>query len=178
MAEFMKNLVNRRWVPASRLGEAEASLGRSQVAGMMIIFGLAFSSPAHAVQPDEILSDAILEQRARDLSTGFRCLVCQNQSIDESDAPLAKDLRMLIREHLTKGDSDAEIKDFVVARYGEFVLLKPRFTTQTAILWATPFLIILAGFMVILRRRKITGVPAESALNAEEQKALRDLSSQ
>jgi cytochrome c-type biogenesis protein CcmH len=129
------------------------------------------------VQPDEILADPKLEQRARDLSTGFRCLVCQNQSIDESDAPLAKDLRILIREHLTKGDSDAEIKEFVVARYGEFVLLKPRLTASTGILWATPFLIILAGFIVILRRRKISGVPAESALSAEEQKALRDLAS-
>ena len=138
---------------------------------------LLLAAPAHAVQPDEILSDAKLEQRARDLSTGFRCLVCQNQSIDESDAPLAKDLRILIREHLTKGDSDAEIKEFVVARYGEFVLLKPRLTASTGILWATPFLIILAGFIVILRRRKISGVPAEAALSAEEQKALRDLAS-
>jgi len=136
---------------------------------------LLFAGPAYAVQPDEILADPKLEQRARDLSTGFRCLVCQNQSIDESDAPLAKDLRILIREHLTKGDSDAEIRDFVVARYGEFVLLRPRFTAHTAILWATPFLIILAGFIVILRRRKNFAVPAESALSTEEQKALRDL---
>jgi cytochrome c-type biogenesis protein CcmH len=140
-----------------------------------LLFFILLSTPAYAVQPDEVLSDPKLEQRARDLSAGFRCLVCQNQSIDESDAPLAKDLRILIREHLTKGDSDAEIKDFVVARYGEFVLLKPRLTASTAILWATPFLIILAGFMVILRRRKNSGVPAESALSAEEQKALRDL---
>ncbi len=138
---------------------------------------LLLAVPAYAVQPDEILSDAKLEQRARDLSTGLRCLVCQNQSIDESDAPLAKDLRILIREHLTRGDSEAEIRDFVVARYGEFVLLKPRLTPHTAILWATPFLIILAGFIVILRRRKNSGVPAESALSAEEQKALRDLAS-
>lgn len=134
-----------------------------------------FAVPAYAVQPDEILSDARLERRARDLSMGFRCLVCQNQSIDESDAPLAKDLRILIREHLIKGDSDAEIRDFVVARYGEFVLLKPRLTASTAILWATPFLIILMGLVVILRRRKISGVPAESALSADEQNALRDM---
>ena len=140
-----------------------------------LLFSLLLLTPAYAVQPDEILSDAKLEQRARDLSTGFRCLVCQNQSIDESDAPLAKDLRVLIREHLTRGESEAEIKDFVVARYGEFVLLKPRFTASTAVLWATPFLIILAGFIVILRRRKISGAPAESALSPEEQKALRDL---
>ena len=140
-----------------------------------LLFSLVLLTPAYAVQPDEVLSDVKLEQRARALSMGFRCLVCQNQSIDESDAPLAKDLRILIREHLTKGDSDAEIKDFVVARYGEFVLLKPRLTASTAILWATPFLIILAGFIIILRRRKISGVPAESALSAEEQKALQDL---
>ena len=136
---------------------------------------LLLAVPAYAVQPDEVLADAKLEQRARHLSMGFRCLVCQNQSIDESDAPLAKDLRIIIREHLTKGDSDAEIKDFVVARYGEFVLLKPRLTASTAILWATPFLIILAGFIVILRRYKISGAPAESPLSAEERKALRDV---
>ena len=138
---------------------------------------LLLAVPAHAVQPDEILADPELEQRARDLSTGFRCLVCQNQSIDESDAPLARDLRILIRERLTKGDSDSRIKDFVVARYGEFVLLRPRLTARTAILWATPFLIILVGFAVILRRRRISAVPAESALSAEEQKALRDIGS-
>jgi cytochrome c-type biogenesis protein CcmH len=137
---------------------------------------LLLAAPAHAVQPDEILPDPKLEQRARDLSMGFRCLVCQNQSIDESDAPLAKDLRVLIREHLSRGASDAEIKDFVVARYGEFVLLKPRFTASTAVLWATPFLIILLGLVFILLRRKSSAVPAESALSAEEQKALRDIS--
>ena len=133
-------------------------------------------TPAYAVQPDEILEDAKLEQRARDLSTGFRCLVCQNQSIDESDAPLAKDLRILIREHLTKGDSDAQIRDFVVARYGEFVLLKPRLTAHTAILWATPFLIILVGLAFILRRRTSSGENAESTLTQAEQAALRDIS--
>jgi cytochrome c-type biogenesis protein CcmH len=163
VVEFVRIQVERRWI--------------SVFAGMTIILGLALSSSALAVQPDEILSDPKLEQRARDLSAGFRCLVCQNQSIDESDAPLARDLRILIREHLVKGDSDAQIRDFVVARYGEFVLLKPRLTARTAFLWATPFLIILVGFAVILRRRKISGAPAESALSAEEEKALRDLSS-
>lgn len=131
--------------------------------------------PAYAVQPDEILGDAKLESRARNLSTGLRCLVCQNQSIDESNAPLAKDLRILIRERLTKGDSDAEITDFVVARYGDFVLLKPRLTARTAILWATPFFIILVGFALILRRRNSSGTTAKSALSEEEQKALREL---
>jgi cytochrome c-type biogenesis protein CcmH len=140
-----------------------------------LLFFLLLLTPAYAVQPDEVLADAQLEQRARDLSMGSRCLVCQNQSIDESDAPLAKDLRVLIRERLTRGDSDAEIKDFVVARFGEFVLLKPRLTAQTAILWAAPFLIILVGFAIILRRRKVSVAPAESALSAEEQKALKDI---
>ena len=140
-----------------------------------LLFFLLLATPACAVQPDEILADAKLEQRARDLSMGFRCLVCQNQSIDESDAPLAKDLRILIREHLTKGESDAEIRDFIVARYGEFVLLKPRLSTHTAILWATPFLIILVGFVVILGRRRPEGTTAESALTKEEQASLRDL---
>jgi cytochrome c-type biogenesis protein CcmH len=143
-----------------------------------LLFFILLVTPACAVQPDEILGDAKLEQRARDLSTGFRCLVCQNQSIDESDAPLARDLRILIRERLTKGDSDTEITNFIVARYGDFVLLKPRLTTRTAILWATPFLIILVGFALILRRRTVTGQSAESALTEEEQKALRDISSQ
>jgi cytochrome c-type biogenesis protein CcmH len=141
-------------------------------------FFILLFTPAHAVQPDEILGDAKLETRARDLSTGFRCLVCQNQSIDESDAPLARDLRILIRERLTKGDSDSEITDFIVARYGDFVLLKPRLTARTAILWATPFLIILVGFALILRRRAASGQNAESALSEEEQKVLRDISSQ
>ena len=135
-------------------------------------------APAYAVQPDEMLGDVKLEQRARDLSTGFRCLVCQNQSIDVSDAPLARDLRILIRERLTKGDSDAEVKDFIVARYGDFVLLSPRLTARTAILWATPFLIILVGFGVILRRRPAALPISESALTEEEQKALRNLPDQ
>jgi cytochrome c-type biogenesis protein CcmH len=141
-----------------------------------LLFFMLLVTPACAVQPDEILSDAKLEQRARNLSTGFRCLVCQNQSIDESDASLAKDLRILIRERLTKGDSDAEITDFIVARYGDFVLLKPRLNARTAILWATPFLIILVGFALILRRRAVSGQNAESALTQEEQAKLRDLS--
>ena len=139
---------------------------------------LLFVTPAYAVQPDEILSDTKLEQRARDLSTGLRCLVCQNQSIDQSDAPLARELRILIRERLTGGDSDQQVKDFIVARYGDFVLLKPRLTARTAILWATPFLIILLGFGVILRRRADSTNNSESALTEEEQKALRSLADQ
>ena len=99
---------------------------------------LAAVHPALAVQPDEVLSDATLEARARGLSRELRCMVCQNQSIDDSDAPLARDLRLLVRERLTAGDSDAQVQDFLVARYGEFVLLKPPFEWHTALLWLTP----------------------------------------
>ena len=95
--------------------------------------------PAAAVQPDEILSDSQLEARARTLTKELRCMVCQNQSIDDSDAPLARDLRLLVRERLQAGDSNREVIDFLVARYGEFVLLRPRFSAHTAILWLTPF---------------------------------------
>jgi cytochrome c-type biogenesis protein CcmH len=94
--------------------------------------------PALAVQPDEVLGDAALEARARGLSRELRCMVCQNQSIDDSDAPLARDLRLLVRERLTAGDSDAQVQDFLVARYGAFVLLKPPFEWYTAMLWLTP----------------------------------------
>src|SRR5918911_5442356 len=94
------------------------------VIGTMLIL---LATPAFAVQPDEILKDPALEHRARDISAGLRCLVCQNQSVDDSDAPLAKDLRVLVRERLQAGDSDSQVIDFLVARYGEFVLLKPRF---------------------------------------------------
>jgi cytochrome c-type biogenesis protein CcmH len=126
------------------------------------------------VQPDEVLANPQLESRARNLSEGFRCLVCQNQSIDESEATLARDLRILIRERLTAGDNDQQITDFVVARYGDYVLLKPRFTGQTAVLWATPFLILVLGFVYFARRRNQAS-PAEQPLTPEEQARLRDL---
>jgi cytochrome c-type biogenesis protein CcmH len=132
-------------------------------------------TPAYAVQPDEILKDTQLETRARSLSAGFRCLVCQNQSIDESDASLARDLRILIRERLTKGDSDQQIKEFVVARYGDYVLLKPRLNAHTAILWATPFLIVVIGMAFFLRRRKSLVSAVEAPLTENERHALRDL---
>jgi cytochrome c-type biogenesis protein CcmH len=111
---------------------------------------------AHAVQPDEILPDAALETRARNLSRELRCMVCQNQSIDDSDAPLARDLRLLVRERLKAGDSDTQIMDYLVARYGDFVLLKPRFTSHTALLWLLPFLVLIAGAtaLLVLRRRQ------------------------
>src|SRR3954468_12517223 len=112
--------------------------------------------PAWAVQPDEVLPDATLEARARALSKELRCMVCQNQSIDDSDAPLARDLRILVRERLQGGDSDRQVIDFLVARYGEFVLLKPRFTWHTALLWLGPPATLIGGMVVLLlvaRRR-------------------------
>lgn len=115
---------------------------------------LAFAGQARAVQPDEVLPDPALEQRARQISGGLRCLVCQNQSIDDSDAPLARDLRILVRERLTAGDSDAAVRDFVVARYGDFVLLRPPFDARTLLLWAAPFLILLAALAFLWRRAR------------------------
>jgi cytochrome c-type biogenesis protein CcmH len=125
--------------------------------------------PALAVQPDEVLKDPALEARARALSIELRCLVCQSQSIDDSDAQIARDLRILVRERLEAGDSDAQVKAFLVERYGEYVLLKPRFTWHTALLWgAPPVLLILGGtlaFGVFRRRRAAT----PTALTREEE---------
>jgi cytochrome c-type biogenesis protein CcmH len=133
----------------------------------------ALLAPAYALSPDELLKDPALESRARAISAELRCLVCQNQSIDDSDAPLAKDLRTLVREQLTQGKSDAEIMDFVVARYGEFVLLKPRLTAGTILLWATPFAVLLiAGTMLLLRRRRADQAP-ETPLTEAERQALQ-----
>jgi cytochrome c-type biogenesis protein CcmH len=132
---------------------------------------------AMAVQPDEVLDDPALESRARDLSAGLRCLVCQNQSIDDSDAPLAKDLRVLVRERLKAGDSDKEIIEFVVARYGEFVLLKPRFTPHTWLLWlATPLVLLaaLAAIVLAYRRRKVAA-EGPKPLSANEKRRLERL---
>jgi len=111
--------------------------------------------PVLAVQPDEVLPDPAMESRARDISRELRCMVCQNQSIDDSDAPLARDLRLLVRERLKAGDSNNQVLDFLTARYGEFVLLRPRFTKQTALLWLLPSALLLIGMigLVVLGRR-------------------------
>ena len=107
------------------------------------------SSAAYAVQPDEIMSDPAKELRARDLSRELRCMVCQNQSIDDSEAPLARDLRLLVRERIAAGDSDAQVLDFLVARYGEFVLLKPRLEPHTYLLWLLPPLVLAGGGLAL-----------------------------
>ena len=142
---------------------------------LIVALSVALASPALAVQPDEILADPKLEQRARDLSLGLRCLVCQNQSIDDSDAPLARDLRVLVRERLKAGDSDAEVIDFVVDRYGEFVLLKPRLGWHTLLLWLAPMLALLIAGAIVLRGMRHTRAAAPAALNAEEQRKLKAL---
>lgn len=148
-----------------------------RLTGIITVLWLALALPVQALEPSEMLKDPALEARARALSAELRCLVCQNQSIDESEATLAKDLRVLIRERLTAGDSDQAIMDFVVARYGEFVLLKPRFSAETALLWLGPFLIVViaAGFMLIRRRGAPAESVAEGALSAEERAKLETL---
>ena len=132
--------------------------------------------PAKAVEPDEVLQDPALEARARQISEGLRCLVCQNQSIDDSAAPLAKDLRLLVRERLKAGDTDQQIEDFVVARYGEFVLLKPRFEAHTFLLWfATPAVFIVALLIVILAYRRRSAAAQLAPLSKAEERRLKRL---
>ena len=139
---------------------------------LAILAFLVAVSPALALTPDEQLQDPALEARARAISAQLRCLVCQNQSIDDSEAPLALDLRTLVREQLTAGKSDAQVLDFIVARYGQFVLLKPRFEPETLILWGTPFAVLLiAGAAMILRRKRAQVTP-ETPLSDDEKRAL------
>lgn len=127
---------------------------------------------ARAVQPDEIMLDPRLEARARALSAQLRCMVCQNESIDESHADLARDLRVLVRERLQAGDSDDQIRAFLVRRYGDFILLKPPFKLETGLLWAAPFLILLTGGCIILvaRRRQNSLLTANNLSEAERAK--------
>lgn len=135
----------------------------------------AFVGQAAAVNPSEVLDNPVLEERARDLSIQIRCLVCQNQSIDDSDAQLARDLRVLVREKLTEGMSDKQILDFLVERYGEFVLLKPPFNVRTFLLWGLPLIVLLMGGFVAVRtfgnakrQKELKSV----ALDKEEQEKL------
>lgn len=144
---------------------------------IITIFMLALSGPAFAVEPDEILDDPVLESRARDLSAGLRCLVCRNESIDESNADLARDMRILVRERLVAGDTDAEVVDFLVDRFGEYVLLRPTTQGSNLILWVagpTLFLLALGGALVYLRSRSRLK-PETTGLSAEEQKRLDEL---
>lgn len=144
---------------------------------LILIFMLVCAFPVLAVQPDEILDDPILEQRARELSKGLRCMVCQNESIDDSDAALARDLRILVRERLVAGDSDDEVLDFVVERYGEFALLKPTFGGGNLILWiAGPLGLIFALFIgVNMVRRSNASSGAKDTLSSDEEARLNEI---
>jgi cytochrome c-type biogenesis protein CcmH len=158
-------------VLASRLGRLSFLGG-----ALLVVLTTVATYSAQAVQPDEVLQDSALEARARAISAGLRCLVCQNQSIDDSDAPLAKDLRILVRERLKAGDSDEQIEDFVVARYGEFVLLRPRFTAHTLLLWAaTPVLLLAAILIVVVAYRRRSAAATPATLSEAEEKKLKSL---
>lgn len=141
----------------------------------MALLAILLVSPAAAVNPDEVLDDPVLESRARALSLQLRCLVCQNQSIDDSNAELARDLRLLVRERLSVGDSNEDVINYVVSRYGEFVLLKPRLSLQTLMLWGAPIVVLLVGAMVMVinlrgRKRLLASLP--HGLSAAEQSEL------
>jgi len=148
---------------------------------IVVVVAMLGGGIAHAVQPDEIMANPAEEARARDLSQELRCMVCQNQSIDDSNAPLARDLRLLVRERIAAGDSDTQVIDFLVARYGEFVLLKPRFKTHTLLLWLLPPLVLIGGAAALWaqsRRRSTAGAQqadAALALTAEEEARIERL---
>lgn len=148
-----------------------------QLAAIALVLATMASSNSLAVQPEEMLKDPKLEARARELSRELRCMVCQNQSIDESEAPLARDLRLLVRERLTKGDTDQQVLDFLVVRYGEFVLLKPPLESRTIILWALPPVTLLAGAvgLVFAMRRRRTVQLEPATLSTEERRKLSTL---
>ncbi len=152
---------------------------RGLTIALLVTLALFGAAPAFAVQPDEVLADPALEVRARALSKELRCMVCQNQSIDDSDAPLAHDLRVLVRERLQAGDSDSMVIDYLTARYGEFVLLRPRFSWRTAALWGAPAGVLLAGvvafFMLMRRHRAASALAPEPALTPSEQDRVTEL---
>jgi cytochrome c-type biogenesis protein CcmH len=157
-------------------------MGRVFALIALLLSVLVASTASRAVQPDEIMSDPKLEARARTLSQQLRCMVCQNQSIDDSDAPLARDLRLLVRERIAHGDSDAQVIDFLVARYGPFVLLKPPFNQHTMLLWLLPPLALAGGAiaLVLYARRRGNRADAVSQndpapLTAGEQAELKRL---
>ena len=146
---------------------------------LMLLVALLAPSTSWAVEPGEMLSDPALEARARALSKDLRCMVCQNESIDDSGAPLAHDLRVLVRDRINAGDSDAQVLDFLVARYGEFVLLKPRLSWHTVALWGLPPAVLLVGAIVILldlrRRRSGRAAQEQATLTAAEEARLAEL---
>lgn len=154
------------------------ALSRSVAIAMLLglCMSLGFHQTAFAIQPGEMLTDRVLEQRARDIGKDLRCLVCQNQSIDDSDADLAHDLRVLVRQRILAGDSDAQVKQYVVDRYGDYVLLKPPLMLETILLWAGPLALFLCaiGLAVTYYRRR-TGSIAAAPLSADESRRVADL---
>lgn len=143
---------------------------------LQAILWLMLAFPAHAVQPDEILPDPVLEERARDLSAGLRCLVCRNENIDNSNASLARDLRLLVRERLVAGDSDDEVVAFIVDRYGEYVLLQPTMGGANLLLWAAgPLMLVLAGGVALAYLRRRSSDRESETLTASEQARLDDI---
>jgi cytochrome c-type biogenesis protein CcmH len=167
--------LNRRAATSGRLGFPPRRSASLMGAAVLL---LALSSPALAVNPDEMLKDPVLEHRARVIGEDLRCLVCQNQSIDDSDADLAKDLRIIVRERVAKGDTDDQVKQFLVDRYGDYVLLRPPFKATTLVLWLGPPAVFLAGLWAVLsffRRRRSTADTPPPPLSAEEQRKLDKL---
>ncbi len=151
--------------------------GGLQILAIITSIGLG-PSVAWAVQPDEVLKNPVLEREARQISEGLRCLVCQNQSIDDSEAPLARDLRILVRERLKAGDTPRQVVDFIVARYGEFVLLKPPFDEKTYLLWFAPLLLLGAGAYLayrLFRRSHMIGNAPPPPLSEEEKRKLQGI---
>ena len=152
---------------------------KALIFGLTIILLSSFSTMA--VNPDEVLDDPLLEKRARALSVNIRCLVCQNQSIDDSNADLARDLRILVRERLIAGDSDTEVLDYLISRYGDFVMLKPPFKGSTFILWLGPlfvFVLAVIGLVIYFRRRQTelaNTSDSSSRLSSEEREQLNRL---
>jgi len=158
-----------------------ASFVLTALAGLLLAgLFLVNAQPAFAVQPDEILADPKLEARAREISSELRCLVCQNQSIDDSSAPLARDLRLLVRERLKANDTNEQVRDYIVARYGDFVLLKPPMNPETLLLWLTPLLVLL-GAVWLARRSSFANAPqvradaVDAPLSAQERARLNEL---
>jgi cytochrome c-type biogenesis protein CcmH len=159
------------WIPAS--AGMTKRLARDLFCCLTLLLAtIAGLSPAQAVRPDEMLADPVLEARARDISRDLRCLVCRNQSIDDSDADLAHDLRVLVRERVTAGDSNEQAIGFVRARYGDFVLLRPPFAIGTALLWGGPLLVLLLGGLAIARFYRRRDEPGPPPLSPEERQRL------
>jgi cytochrome c-type biogenesis protein CcmH len=145
---------------------------------LALLLSLWLAVPALAVLPDEVLADAALEARARAISATLRCLVCQNESIDDSNADLAREIRLIVRERLVAGDTDEQVVQYLVDRYGEFVLLKPVFAPHTLILWtAAPLVLVIGGVAIVIAARRKRGAVTEAALTADEQRALDELDS-